>query len=234
MAQDSDEQVLRALQRVVAADATSDPTRVRGMLNDLLGADARNLRTDVTLLVTAVEEGVPAELTARSAGWSASELGDVAGRLSTTRSLTQDAARWAVERWAAALGATVTSEKVDEGAHDEGDRTSDRRKLALRVGIGFGIAAIIGVIVFAVTSGSGTSDRGSSGEGTNQPSTGWEGWHIGACVTIREGGDHIITPTKCNDQEDGLITDRVSSKGECGEEDYTVAREGTYYCIFPY
>jgi len=92
------------------------------MLNDLLGEQARRLRREVALVVAEVEEGVPA------ARKSASDVRGIdrqqlANRLSTDRGLADEAARWAVDRWATALG--VTPEVPIDGRHHI-DKEPDR------------------------------------------------------------------------------------------------------------
>jgi len=91
MAASSDDLIAHALHRIGESGAPSDLTRVRAMLNDLLGADARNLRREVTLVVAAVDEGVPTALASAPAASRSSDQQQLARRLSTERGLTDEA-----------------------------------------------------------------------------------------------------------------------------------------------
>jgi hypothetical protein len=78
-----------------------DPQRCEGLLRDLCTGYKREVHT----LASAAREGVPAELlAAKSGAASALVLARLAKRLQDNLGLAEDAARWAVESWALALG----------------------------------------------------------------------------------------------------------------------------------
>ncbi len=88
------------------ADVTMRADLCRAVLNDILAADATTRRREVTLLVAAVEEGVPRTLATAT---SAARIETIVARFADARGLAPDAARWAVETWSAALRTTTDS-----------------------------------------------------------------------------------------------------------------------------
>jgi len=96
-----------SLQRAIAqagTEWTAQPSRLRRRLDEVLGSEARNHRSQVHLIIVAAEEKVPVRL--RRTGWSDAERDDVAHALAGARGWTNEAAEWAVVMWAAALGLT--------------------------------------------------------------------------------------------------------------------------------
>ncbi len=79
----------------------SDARRCRGLLNDL----CPNARREINVLVGAIEEQIPSDLLTSSGGahyeFEASRLSK---RLIDHRAIAEEAAKWAVESWAIALG----------------------------------------------------------------------------------------------------------------------------------
>jgi hypothetical protein len=84
------------------------PSRVGGLLRDTCG----QYRLEIALLVSAAEEAVPADLLRESSGPSSGRIGTLATRLETRTGLSERNARWAVESWAHALGAPISSERA--------------------------------------------------------------------------------------------------------------------------
>lgn len=96
---------LRELLRRHGLSIADDPDRVGDLLQEALGDDYRR---EVSLIETASEEGVPRALVG-STGHPPADFGDVVSHLARDRGLSPQAARWAVEAWAAALGIHVPS-----------------------------------------------------------------------------------------------------------------------------
>ena len=99
-----------ALRDIIAkhgTDVCSDARRCEGLLKDRCGA----YRREINILVNALEERVPLDLLA--AGNSLPRellLARLAKRLEEHLALTEDAANWAVESWALALGIASETE----------------------------------------------------------------------------------------------------------------------------
>jgi ABC-type transporter Mla MlaB component len=95
------------LQEIVAhyGDAiVEDPRRCRALLLDLCG----EYRREIFVLTTAQEEQVPNDLLEMGERMPTSVLvAQLTRRLMDNRALTEDAARWAVESWAEALGLEI-------------------------------------------------------------------------------------------------------------------------------
>lgn len=118
---DSDQSVALAVAetlRVGGRAVTTDPRRVHGMVNDLLGPAARTRRAEVDAVVMAAEEGVVDELIA---GLDA----DDAVRRLHERGLRDDVATFAVQVWSYGLGLldhaeppSLTASAVDVAADD--------------------------------------------------------------------------------------------------------------------
>jgi hypothetical protein len=100
-------QVLRQILTKYGKDICSDARRCEGLLNDLCGS----YRREINVLVNAIEERVPLDLLA-GAGSMPPELllNKLEKRLEDQTALTAEAAGWAVESWALALGAVTEAE----------------------------------------------------------------------------------------------------------------------------
>jgi len=86
------------------------PRRCEGLLRDYCGAHRR----EISVLVMALEEHVAADLLASQAGTPrAMLLAKLISRLSDNLALSEDAARWAVNSWALALG-VISGEQLAE------------------------------------------------------------------------------------------------------------------------
>lgn len=109
------EQARQALRELVArhgASIVEDSRRVEGLMRDHFG----EYRREVSALTAALEERVPQDLLAAPQGTPrAPLLARLTSRLTDTRALAEDAARWAVNSWAHALGLV----KDEELANDE-------------------------------------------------------------------------------------------------------------------
>jgi parallel beta-helix repeat protein len=78
-----------------------DPKRCRALLNDLCG----DYRREINVLLSALEERIPTELLSNAGRLPPDTLlRRLSRHLEDERALTVDAARWAVESWALALG----------------------------------------------------------------------------------------------------------------------------------
>lgn len=102
--------------RQYGRSAIEDPSRCKGLLHDFL----RNERPELTILLGALTEGVPSDLvTSQSAAPPMARIAQAIGKLQKNLLLTEDAARWAVESWAVALG-VVSAEMLrpDSGRGD--------------------------------------------------------------------------------------------------------------------
>jgi len=87
-------------------DICNEPKRCKGLLLDHCAGDRR----EVFVLVSALEEQVVTDLLAGLGGQSRDAVaGRLARRLVDRRALADDAARWAVESWALALGVSAES-----------------------------------------------------------------------------------------------------------------------------
>jgi hypothetical protein len=99
-----------------------DPRRCRALLLDLCGEHRR----EIFVLTTAQEEQVPNDLLEMKSRMPTSVLvAQLTRRLMDNRALTEDAARWAVESWALALGMDVEGASVGDLAQQ---RTSPVRQ----------------------------------------------------------------------------------------------------------
>ena len=102
--------VLRELATTHGSELLGDPRRLQGLLRDLVGAHRR----EVSALVVAAEEGVGSILLGVSAGLGPATADRLARRLVTERALSEEAARWAVESWAHAVGVPIDPSAGDE------------------------------------------------------------------------------------------------------------------------
>ena len=94
----------RKLRELIAKhgrDLCEDRRRCEGLLRDVCGSSKRELN----LLLMALKEGVATDLAAARTGVPAAVLhARLTQRMQDHLSIAQDAARWAVESWALALG----------------------------------------------------------------------------------------------------------------------------------
>jgi hypothetical protein len=90
---------LKALVRRFGTGLGSEPSRVGGLLRDVCG----QYRMEISLIVAAAAEGIPAALLSGSRPTSGSQVGALARRLEANRGLSETNARWAVQAWSAAL-----------------------------------------------------------------------------------------------------------------------------------
>jgi hypothetical protein len=107
--------VLEQLTRLLAQypdAATGNVERLEALLHDF----CRGQRREIALLTAAADEGVPAAL--RSGG--AASIPSLAQQLADDRGIMSDAAHWAVETWALALG--VTRARTNPQPHRDNDR----------------------------------------------------------------------------------------------------------------
>jgi hypothetical protein len=78
-----------------------DPTRLEGLLRDFCG----QFRSEISVLISALKERVPADLlSSQNSVPQEVLLPRLTNRLQDNLGLTEDAARWAVDSWALALG----------------------------------------------------------------------------------------------------------------------------------
>jgi hypothetical protein len=100
-------QMLRRILTKYGNEICSDARRCESLLNDLCG----EFRREINVLVNAIEERVPLDLLAASSSMPRELLlTKLEKRLEEQTALTIDAARWAVESWALALGVATESE----------------------------------------------------------------------------------------------------------------------------
>jgi len=97
---DATREILQDLLHRYGTDLTDDPRRLQAFLRDVAGEH----RAEVAVLVAAAEEGVGATLLQSSEGLTPQAAERLVRRLQQNRALAEDAARWAVESWAYALG----------------------------------------------------------------------------------------------------------------------------------
>jgi hypothetical protein len=104
-----DDSVVAKLRYIVGTyglDVCNNPRQVEGLLRDLSGEHRR----EISVLTGATREGVPAELLAARESIAYAVLVERLTRLlQDNLALTDEAARWAVETWALALGVARTS-----------------------------------------------------------------------------------------------------------------------------
>ncbi|NNF08764.1 MAG: toll/interleukin-1 receptor domain-containing protein [Acidimicrobiia bacterium] len=93
-------QILHELLDRFGTGLTDDPRRLQALLRDVAGEH----RAEVAVLVAAAEEGVGATLLQSSEGLTPQAGERLVLRLQQNRALAEDAARWAVDSWAFALG----------------------------------------------------------------------------------------------------------------------------------
>lgn len=78
-----------------------DPGRCKSLLHDFISND----RPELTILLGALSEGIPADLVTSQGGMPPlARISRLSGKLQQNLLLAEDAAHWAVESWALALG----------------------------------------------------------------------------------------------------------------------------------
>ena len=103
-------QILRRIVDKYGKEICSDARRCKSLLNDLCG----EYRRETNVLVNAIEERVPLDLLAGMASMPTEVLlNRLEKRLEDHIALTPEAARWAVESWALALG-VVSEAEIEE------------------------------------------------------------------------------------------------------------------------
>lgn len=115
------------LQKITAKygkDICTDARRCAGLLNDLCGS----FRREINVLVNAIDERVPLDLLA-GAGSMPLELllTRLEKRFEDNTGLTEEAARWAVESWALALG-VATSAEIEERERKKTEAVSGKER----------------------------------------------------------------------------------------------------------
>ncbi len=147
----------RKLGEIVSRYGTSvcdEPRRVQGLLADL----CPDLKRETHALVAALERGTAGELLRSSpAPWPAT-LGRLVRRLTDETAMSEEAARWAVESWAAALNVAPAAASAPD-PNGVPDRPTTRRETPARkppvaglvlLGLVLSAAALmVGVMVWA-------------------------------------------------------------------------------------
>ncbi len=102
-------QTLCDLLRSHGVSLSHDRARCSGLLRDHCGT----FKAETTVLLAAMEEGVPASLTGQSGNFAPEIIiSQLVKKMQTDRHLTEEAARWAVESWALALGIGTSTRKL--------------------------------------------------------------------------------------------------------------------------
>jgi hypothetical protein len=116
-------QMLRRILDKYGRDICSDARRCEGLLNDLCGSHRR----EINVLINALEERIPLDLLA-AANSTPRELllTGLEKRLEDQTGLTAEAARWAVESWALALG-VATDAEIEERGRKQSNQSSTPR-----------------------------------------------------------------------------------------------------------
>src|SRR5215204_955426 len=100
-------QKLRQILAKYGKEICSDARRCESLLNDLCGS----YRREINVLVNAIEERIPLDLIAGTSSVpSELLLNRLEKRLEDQTALTAEAAKWAVESWALALGVVTDAE----------------------------------------------------------------------------------------------------------------------------
>jgi len=114
-------QKLRELITTYGRSLCDDPRRCEGLLLDFCGPHKREIHA----LVDALKEGVPADLLRSHAGMPTEPLlARLIARLKDNRAMAEDAANWAVESWALALGVIASPSKGADKQKQKGGRTT--------------------------------------------------------------------------------------------------------------
>ena len=141
---------LRELLHAEGAQALDHAPRLRGLIADRLA----DLRREVTALNKALALGLPQRIRSRSSEqispeWLAALAAELAAELKSSASLLPpEAARWAVDTWAYALGAAETQ---IVGKTDRRERVRPLRHLPWPAAIG--LAGLLGAAVIALALG---------------------------------------------------------------------------------
>lgn len=104
-------QVLAHIISQYGPEVCSNPSRVEALLRDMCG----EYRREINLLVSALKDKVAADLLSAPAAPISLLVSRLTTRLRDNHSLTDEAARWAVESWALALG-RITREQLSAPA----------------------------------------------------------------------------------------------------------------------
>ena len=103
-------QMLRRILAKYGREISSDARRCEGLLNDLCGSHRR----EINVLVNAIDERVPLDLLAGARSMPPELLlTRLEKRLEEQTAITAQAARWAVESWALALGVVTDAELAE-------------------------------------------------------------------------------------------------------------------------
>src|SRR3712207_2452654 len=118
----------RTLRDLIARHGTglcSDARRCEGLLRDLCGEHRR----EINILMGALEERVPLDLLAGKGSMPHRlPLLRLAKRMEAQLGLTAEAARWAVDSWALALGVVTEAEWSERGEEEAEKRKSEERQ----------------------------------------------------------------------------------------------------------
>jgi hypothetical protein len=123
------DEVRRKLGHLIATygrDLADDPRRCQALLRDLCPGD----RAEVAVLTAAAEEGIPDQLRSSSAPFELT-LPRLAAGLAQTRALDAEAARWAVQSWANALGIEASANSA--AGHDSAPADDPRKRGAAEI-----------------------------------------------------------------------------------------------------
>jgi hypothetical protein len=124
---DKPRETLRELIVTYGRSVAEDPKLCEALLRDLCGSHKR----EINLLVAAAKARVPEDLQAQTGVPTEMLYASLGARLRDELSLNEDAARWAVEAWAAALGISVPrSPKTARGPSDPGQQADNGRRKA--------------------------------------------------------------------------------------------------------
>lgn len=108
--------MLRRITAKYGNEICGDAKRCEGLLKDLCGA----YRREINVLVNAIEERVPLDLLAGARSLPRELLlTRLENRLEEQLGMTAEAARWAVESWALALGLATDSEIAERSKQNE-------------------------------------------------------------------------------------------------------------------
>ncbi len=117
-------QMLRQILAKYGKEICSDARRCQGLLNDLCGSHRR----EVNVLVNAIEERIPLDLLAGASSMPPELLlSRLEKRFEEQTGLTAEAAQWAVESWALALG-VLTDTEIEERERKQSNLPSGKAK----------------------------------------------------------------------------------------------------------
>jgi hypothetical protein len=111
---------------------SSDARRCEGLLRDFCGQHRR----EIFVLVSALRDGVPADLLAHTGAVPAeAHHAQLARRLEEHLAVTSDAAWWAVESWASALGVPTVEPTITAFADVADDQESEVASATSAIGV---------------------------------------------------------------------------------------------------